>query len=133
VNISHAVIPSSRSWFRSLALGLLQAQSHDDFLDRAAAVTSEFPDTVNFFSWWLMPDRAAKLFPTEYRMEEKLALLMPSSTNAAESQHQKIYTAVGTDHPVGFGLRCLALYMEYFGRLLERVQSKYSVFLCHTL
>lgn len=126
-NISQVIAPADKHRFRSSALGLLQALDHNDFLDRAAAVVREFPACTSWLEWWLMPERARKLFPTELRMEEELAKLIPDHTNAAESQHNKLYLAVGKKHSLELGLRYLVVYMVYFTILFENVERKYRL------
>ena len=71
-----------------------------------------------------MPERAGKLFPTELQMDKKLAELIPDHTNAAESQHWKLYLAVGSKHPLELGMRYLVVYMQFYGELFEKIESK---------
>jgi hypothetical protein len=123
-NISAAVPPSEKHRFRDMGLGLLNATDHEDLIRRAAAITDEFPDTTSFFEWWLMPERAGKLFPPEMRMQERLAQLIPDSTNAVESQHRKIYIALGKNHPLILGLRYLARYLIFHDEIIERAASE---------
>ena len=94
-NISAVVPPDKQDYFKKLALELCTIDSVSDFKDLVDSIVSEFPLVTAWLSWWRHKDRAPIIFPAVREMSEEAWNSMPNTTNAAESQHQKIYTAVG--------------------------------------
>ena len=73
------------------------------------------------------PGRAIMLFSSEKTMSTQLWTSLPSTTNAEESMHWKIYSAVGRDHGILEGFLSLLRVSEYYKRLYDAVERAYHI------
>ncbi|KAJ3884668.1 hypothetical protein GG344DRAFT_71155, partial [Lentinula edodes] len=95
----HSVVPvHSETHFEELALGLLSAKDLGDFYARAEFIQRNFPLSNSWLGWWLRDSVATMLFETHTCMEPDVWNSIPSTTNAQEAQHWKLYSAIGRDH-----------------------------------
>ena len=68
------------------------------------------------------------LFSSERVMSEQVWTSLPSTTNAEEAMHWKLYCAVGCNHTFMEGLTALLRVAHYYKRLYEAVQSEFKTF-----
>ncbi|PPR02123.1 hypothetical protein CVT24_011345 [Panaeolus cyanescens] len=112
------VIPVGQSdEFKRRALALLDAPSVDDFMAHASLLIHDFPKIKPWISWWMRDSVAPMLFKSHRTMEPALWDSLPSSTNAEESMHWKLYSACGRDHALLEGLHSLYAVAKYYERL----------------
>ena len=124
----HGVVGAGQeNAFEARTLALLDAVDHDGFLDRAAVVIRDFPMSAPWLCWWMHPGRAVMLFSSEKKMSSQLWISLPSTTNAEEAMHWKIYSAVGRDHGILEGFLSLLRVSEYYKRLYDAVQRTLNV------
>ena len=115
--------------FEARAIGLLDAADHDEFIVRANVVIRDFPKAQAWLTWWMRPSHAKMLFSSERTMTEQVWTSLPSTTNAEEAMHWKLYCAVGRNHALLEGLVSLLRVAEYYKRLHDAVQSKILLFI----
>lgn len=108
--------------FEARTLALLEAPDQEAFQDRASVVIRDFPMAGRWLRWWMNPGRAIMLFSSEKTMSPQLWMSLPSTTNAEEAMHWKIYSAVGRDHGILEGFLSLLRVSEYYKRLYDAVQ-----------
>ena len=124
----HGVVAvGQESAFESRTLALLDAPNHEGFLERAGVIIRDFPVAAPWLRWWMNPGRAIMLFSSEKTMSTQLWTSLPSTTNAEESMHWKIYSAVGRDHGILEGFLSLLRVSEYYKRLYDAVQCAYHI------
>lgn len=112
------------SAFEARAVGLLEARDHKEFILRANVIIRDFPKAQGWLLWWMRPSHAKMLFSSERTMSEQVWTSLPSTTNAEEAMHWKLYCAVGRNHALLEGLVSLLRVGEYYKRLHDAVQSK---------
>ncbi|KAJ3773632.1 hypothetical protein FB446DRAFT_787672 [Lentinula raphanica] len=116
----HGVVAvGSEEQFERLTLGLLESNDHDDFYARVEVIQREFPLADSWLGWWLRESIAEMLFQTHTQMEPDIWDSIPSTTNAQEAQHWKLYSAVGRDHSLLQGLEALHAVSDTALRLFE--------------
>jgi hypothetical protein len=118
-NISAIVAPARKVHFQGRVQELMEAPSHQDFLSRVALLRREYPDAHNWIDWWVVPDRAKMIFPSEREMDETLAAKLPNDTNPGEAQHNKLYHIGGQYLTLIDGLHHLVAYCESFENLYK--------------
>ena len=123
----HVVAVGQEAAFESRTLALLDAPNHEGFLERAGVIIRDFPVAGPWLRWWMNPGRAIMLFSSEKTMSTQLWTSLPSTTNAEESMHWKIYSAVGRDHGILEGFLSLLRVSEYYKRLYDAVQCAYNI------
>ncbi|KAI0737390.1 hypothetical protein C8Q80DRAFT_1125393 [Daedaleopsis nitida] len=96
--IGSVVEPEKERRFRTLTEDLLSADNLEEFRLTAHDVLNEFPRLAPWLNWWLRDEHASMLFQSHRRMEPILWESVPSTTNAEEAMHFKIYNAVGKNH-----------------------------------
>lgn len=64
-------------------------------------------------------------------MSERLADSLPDSTNAEESQHQKLYRAMDRKHALVPGLWSLTLFLSYYHRQYVHCISTFLTYLSY--
>lgn len=62
-NVSRAVDPQKKDYFKEKALSLLTIESMDEFVTAMKELHEEFPFLVSWFLWYLQDDRRKVLFP----------------------------------------------------------------------
>ncbi len=79
-----------------------------------------FPKTAPWLNWWLRPDHASMIFPSQRRMDAIVWDTLPDSTNAEEAMHFKIYQLVGKKHDIMPGLDGLLQVEKYHHSLYDQ-------------
>lgn len=127
MRISAVVPPQRADAFQKRVLALLTADP-TEFERRAEVVIRDFPLVKSWLSWWMRPSHAAMLFTSERRMEPAIWDSLPDSTNAEESMHWKLYSAVGRDLTFSEGILALYAVSKHYERMYEAVSSMYLLF-----
>ena len=96
--ITSIVSPESRSSFKSLCDLLTTAETGSEFDQAVAKLQKQWPQATRWLNWWLAPDHARMIFPSQRTMPEALASRLPSTTHAEEAMHATIYHIVGSLH-----------------------------------
>ena len=105
---SPALIPPEMAdAFKDRAIALISATDTDDFMSRVSHLIRDFPSIGPWISWWLRESHARMLFSSQRRMDTDTWDSIPSTTNAQESQHFKMYSARGKHHSLLEGLKNL--------------------------
>ncbi|KAJ6461966.1 hypothetical protein DFH09DRAFT_1114122 [Mycena vulgaris] len=126
-NISAVVHPSLRDAFANDALALLDVDDYAEFLELVDHLIKKFPKTENWVGWWAREDHAKMLFKPFRQMAVQEWHSMPSTTNSQESQHKKIYVAIGKKHPLIPGLKGLRRLAEHYALLASAVSSGVAI------
>ncbi|CAA7259307.1 unnamed protein product [Cyclocybe aegerita] len=122
--IGGAVPPEKVDAFKDRALGLLNAPDSDAFLERASLLIRDFPSLKSWMAWWMRPSNASRLFESERVMDIEIWTSLPSTTNAEEAMHWKLYCACGRNHPFFEGLEALFKVTKYFQERHEAASSE---------
>lgn len=125
--ISAVVPPEKRADFQRRMFGLLKAKTVDEFNDGCSAVVKLYPKSQEYIAWWRRPAHARKLFSSTRTMDLRLWESMPSTNNAEEAMHSKIYAAIGKDQSLLEGLRRLVAFVRLFEILHESARSKFII------
>ncbi|KAF7372449.1 hypothetical protein MVEN_00106300 [Mycena venus] len=120
--ISAVVPPGLQDAFVNQAMGLLEAVDYDGFNQRLDALLKNFPKTDKWVEWWARESYAKMLFEPFREMPFEEWDSIPSTTNPAESQHYKIYSAIGKKHELISGLKGLRQLADHYA-LLESAAS----------
>ena len=83
---NHVIPPNDKSEFKHKCRALLTAEL-DIFLETVTYIQQKWPNTVNWLSWWLIPENAQMIFKALQVMTPELAAKLPETTNAEESMH----------------------------------------------
>jgi hypothetical protein len=120
-----AVIPVDlRAVFVEMVVDLHTATTSREFIAKCNDVIKKFPRCEPWLRWWMQPDHAMMLFKAERKMSRTLWLVLPSTTNAGETQHSRIYQAIGNDFNLVDGLRHLCYWFIYLEQLSIAAQGK---------
>jgi len=122
--ISAVIPPKLAEAFKYRALSLLDASDSLEFLSQAAAIVRDFPSTKSWLNWWMRESHASMLFKSQRKMDIDLWNSIPSTTNAEEAMHWKLYSAAGRDHPILEGLHALHAVAVYYERLYNGTRSE---------
>jgi hypothetical protein len=118
-----AIVPAEESHtFKNLANGLVTA-SPQQFRQDVQTLKRKFPLAGPWIDWWQASTVAKKLFKAKSEMHPIIRLIIPDTTNAGESQHNKIYIAAGKYLPVFQGLVNLVFYFGYYERRFSAMIS----------
>lgn len=121
----HGIVPFGNSDdFEQKTLALLHVRSMQEFRDRCTEIMREYPLTKPWLSWWMRESHASMLFLSHRRMDPDIWDAIPSTTNAEESMHWKLYTASGTQHDVVEGLESLFGVAKYFEGEYDAILGK---------
>ncbi|EIW82543.1 hypothetical protein CONPUDRAFT_72746 [Coniophora puteana RWD-64-598 SS2] len=93
--------------FEERANFLLHAGTVEDFEAIAEGILNDFPGIEPWLSWWRHPDRVQMLFRSHTHIPDDLWDSLPSTTNAQEAMHHKIYSHCGKKHDFIPGWRAL--------------------------
>ncbi|KAF8069336.1 hypothetical protein FPV67DRAFT_1415419, partial [Lyophyllum atratum] len=115
--ISGAVPPNMTEYFVARAMALLDAPDTGEFLSRCALIIRDYPKLESWLSWWMRPGNASRLFESERAMDIDVWDSLPSTTNAEEAMHWKLYSGCGKDHNFLGGMRALHAAAVYYERL----------------
>ncbi|KAH9949621.1 hypothetical protein B0H21DRAFT_836748, partial [Amylocystis lapponica] len=113
-----SVIPRDRSTeFQKRAHALVDVTSITEFHERTRSLLKDFPGVRPWLEWWMRDAHASMLFLSKRRMEPAIWDSIPSTTNAEEAMHWRLYVALGRDHDLMEGIRGLYAFSEYFERV----------------
>ncbi|KAI0754059.1 hypothetical protein C8Q80DRAFT_1246646, partial [Daedaleopsis nitida] len=97
---------------------LIGAQDLETFRQIGMSLLAKFPAVSPWFEWWLRDAHASMLFESQRCMDPVLWNSLPSTTNAEESMHWKIYSAVGEKHAVMEGICSLFAFVQHYDKLI---------------
>ncbi|KAG2342537.1 hypothetical protein BDR05DRAFT_912948 [Suillus weaverae] len=99
-----AVSPELRDHFKDRAMSLLDAGTLDEFRRIAQALLDDFPLIEKWLRWWMREQHAKMLFQPFRTTDPVVWTALPSTTNAQEAMHWKLYRAAGKNHRLLDGL-----------------------------
>ncbi|KAF5379616.1 hypothetical protein D9757_009228 [Collybiopsis confluens] len=119
-----AIIPhESKQQFKNLCSELTTVVTQHEFNAAVAQLRERWPKTSHWLTWWLAPDHARMIFPSQQTMSPELAAQLPDTTNAEEAMHATIYRVVGSLHnPLFRGLDGLLNVEKGFRRDIQSAQ-----------
>ncbi len=120
------VPPDEVSDFTDLTTLLYTTEDMKVFNDTVAEIRTQFPRSKPWLNWWLRPDHASMIFPSQRRMNPLIWDVLPDSTNAEEAMHFKIYMIAGKKHDIIRGLDGLLIVEKYHHGLYDRALREYS-------
>ncbi|KAJ7753231.1 hypothetical protein B0H16DRAFT_1835398 [Mycena metata] len=121
--ISAVVHPGLQDVFVNQAMALIESEDYDDFTRRVGILTQTFPRTKGWIQWWARECHAKMLFKPFREMSVQDWDSIPNTTNAQESQHFKIYSAIGKKHDLISGLKGLQRLAQYYSHLETAASS----------
>ncbi|KAF7317558.1 hypothetical protein MKEN_00842700 [Mycena kentingensis (nom. inval.)] len=80
----------------------------------AADIIDDFPLIRPWLAWWMRPEHASMLFPSERIMDNTLFFSLPATTNAEEAMHHRLYSMIKRGNSMMEGLRGLVRAAETF-------------------
>lgn len=116
--------------FRSLTEELLGVDDLESFRYTAQKLALNFPLILPWLRWWMREEHARMLFQSHRCMDVLLWDSLPDTTNAEEAMHWKIYSAVGRDHKLMEGLRCLQKFVAHYDVQIASAQGKLQFSQC---
>ena len=120
------VIPSGMAEaFTKHALALLDTEDPQEFYSRAMLVVRDFPKVKSWMEWWLRPSHASMLCKSQRKMDADIWDSIPSTNNAEEAMHWKLYSAAGRDHTFLEGMYSLHAVAIYYERIYQGTMSMY--------
>ena len=111
--------------FRRLTARLIEAPDLDTFYDTADTILHDFKSVKPWLQWWMREEHATMLFESQRRMDPILWKSLPSTTNAEEAMHFKIYSAVGRSHTLMEGIFSLLAFVRHYDQLIASVQGEF--------
>ncbi|KAJ7276589.1 hypothetical protein C8J57DRAFT_1713894 [Mycena rebaudengoi] len=129
--ISRIVGPERQSMFRKFAKALLNQKNMKDLRTCTTEFIEEFPDAKPWVNWWMRPAHASMLFLVASGMTRKLWDSLPSTTNAVESMHHRIYRMIGRRNTLFYGLEGLVRICETFERSYDAARWGHKIFYGH--
>lgn len=81
-----------------MATKLLDLESPAEFQREAHKFMQRFPGIRPWLNWWVQDGPAQMLFKASRIMHDELWDSLPSTTNAEECMHWRLYCAVGRDN-----------------------------------
>ncbi|KAJ7504614.1 hypothetical protein B0H11DRAFT_1709555 [Mycena galericulata] len=115
--ISAVVHPGLQDVFVNDALALLEVEDYVEFMEHVELLIKKFPKAEGWVRWWARECHAKMLFKPFREMHVEEWDSIPNTTNAQESQHKKIYLAIGKKHELIPGLRGLRQLAEHYALL----------------
>ncbi len=112
--------PDQASDFSELTGLLYSTEDTNVFNDTVTEIRTRFPRTKPWLNWWLRPDHASMIFPSQRHMDPVIWDTLPDSTNAEEAMHFKIYMIAGKKHDIMRGLDGLLIVEKYHHGLYDR-------------
>ncbi|KAJ7698840.1 hypothetical protein B0H16DRAFT_1349348, partial [Mycena metata] len=122
--ISAVVHPGLQDVFVNQAMALIESEDYDDFTRKVGILTQTFPRTKGWIQWWARECHAKMLFKPFREMSVQDWDSIPNTTNAQESQHFKIYSAIGKKHDLISGLKGLQRLAQYYSHLETAASCK---------
>ncbi|KAJ7101594.1 hypothetical protein C8R43DRAFT_1167387 [Mycena crocata] len=121
--ISAVVHPSLRDVFVNQAMALLDVEDYTEFMQKLELLVRNFPKAEGWVRWWARECHAKMLFKPFREMHIQDWNSMPDTTNPQESQHFKIYSAIGKKHELIPGLKGLLHLVQYYARIATAANS----------
>ncbi|THU96716.1 hypothetical protein K435DRAFT_636238, partial [Dendrothele bispora CBS 962.96] len=90
-HITSIIPPEAASRFKKICRNLCEVEGEKEFQSLVALIQNEWPDTKAWLDWWLQKEHACMIFKSQMTMEPENRDHIPSTTNAEESMHSKIY------------------------------------------
>jgi hypothetical protein len=106
-------------------MALIEANDYDDFTQRVDRLIKKFPKVEGWVQWWAREPHATMLFKPFRKMPVEEWNSIPKTTNAAESQHYKIFSAIGKKHPLIPGLKGLRQLAHHYHLLSNAASGKF--------
>ncbi|KAJ7078145.1 hypothetical protein B0H15DRAFT_789120, partial [Mycena belliarum] len=122
--ISAVVHPGLKDVFANQALALLHVEDFPTFTRKIEKLIKEFPRTEGWARWWARECNAMMLFKPFRKMTVQDWESIPDTTRAQESQHRKIYAAIGKKHQLIPGLKGLHQLAEHYALLAAAASCK---------
>jgi hypothetical protein len=118
---NHGVVPFEKEGdFRKLALRLLDKElTAAEYTATVSTIYSNYPRLEDWMRWWDREAHASLIFPARYVMDPHMAKSLPATTNAEESMHNKIYSAIGRAHNLMDGLTEIVRFCGHYKTLYE--------------
>lgn len=123
--IGGVIHPDKERLFRRLTGDLLTASDQEEFHVITHELLVSFPEIKPWLEWWMRDAHASMLFESRRRMNPVLWESMPNTTNAEESMHWRIYSAVGCDHNLMDGIRAILAFVKHFDAQVDAVKGKF--------
>ncbi|KAJ7658638.1 hypothetical protein DFH06DRAFT_1407053, partial [Mycena polygramma] len=121
--ISAVVAPGLQDVFANEAMALIHAEDYDDFTQRSEQLIKKFPKAEGWARWWAREPHAKMLFKPFREMPVHEWDSIPNTTNPQESQHFKIYSAIGKKHALIPGLKGLRQLAHHYHMLANAVSG----------
>ncbi|KAJ6514135.1 hypothetical protein DFH09DRAFT_1099690 [Mycena vulgaris] len=121
--ISAVVHPGLQDAFVNQAMGLLEANDYAEFTERVGLLIQKFPKVDGWVGWWARECHAKMLFKAFREMPVQEWDSIPNTTNPQESQHYKIYSAIGKKHQLIPGLKGLRQLAHHYALLAAAATS----------
>ncbi|THU92440.1 hypothetical protein K435DRAFT_906252 [Dendrothele bispora CBS 962.96] len=100
-----SAVPSDKcSKFKKYCRILRTTEKSDTFFQVVKKIRKLCPSVEPWLAWWLRPEHASMIFPSQMTMDPTLVKQLPSTTNAEEAMHAKIYKIAGKGHDLIDGL-----------------------------
>ncbi|KAJ7436921.1 hypothetical protein FB451DRAFT_1061373, partial [Mycena latifolia] len=125
--ISAVVHPGLQDAFVNQALALLEAQDFAEFTKQIELLIKNFPRTEGWARWWARECHAKMLFKPFREMSVQDWDSIPNTTNAQESQHRKVYAAIGKKHELIPGLKGLHQLAEHYALLAAAASGESGI------
>ncbi|KAE9396957.1 hypothetical protein BT96DRAFT_996232 [Gymnopus androsaceus JB14] len=89
-----------------------KSTTSEHFASTVNQIQEQFPRIHGWLEWWLRPAISSMIFPSKSSINPKLADKVPSTSNAIESQHFNLHSAMGKDHDALAGVHKLYIYVK---------------------
>lgn len=117
--------------FRKLVDVMIHAENPDDFNAAANRIEADFPMVYRWLDWWRRPANAAMIFRSMRLMDDRLWNAIPDTTNAEESMHWCLYSAVGFGHDALSGILGLVMFVEDFRHMYNDFSRELRFHILH--
>ncbi|KAF8956481.1 hypothetical protein BDZ97DRAFT_1958322 [Flammula alnicola] len=114
ITSNSALVPSAKAAEFNLHLRILEdkATSRAEFDKTIVTLNSEYPNIVNWLSWWLRPTFRSLIFPAYSSLDPSIAIQVPRTSNPAEHSHSLLHHSVGSDQDLIPGIKKLFLHVK---------------------
>lgn len=89
-----------------------KSTTSEHFASTVNQIHEQFPRIHGWLEWWLRPAISSMIFPSKSSINPTLADKVPSTSNAIESQHFNLHSAMGKDHDALAGVHKLYIYVK---------------------
>ncbi|KAF8965742.1 hypothetical protein BDZ97DRAFT_1918031 [Flammula alnicola] len=116
ITSNSALVPSAKAKAAEFNLHLRiledKATSRAEFDKTIVTLNSEYPNIVNWLSWWLRPTFRSLIFPAYSSLDPSIAIQVPRTSNPAEHSHSLLHHSVGSDQDLIPGIKKLFLHVK---------------------